>query len=281
MGKTSRTSFTNKQNSLGSTRSTRSKNYTQFALGSAIIMGSLAAFGIYIGMTKPEQDVQDVQGAQSMQQKQGYNQVVKKSVKLINEHEKWTFSELKEGGYDKNKYNIAIYGPSLSGKSTIFNTIMKINKGDTVYKSSEIPSYSIEDSNHVLWDFPGWGTPQHRFENYSSNRLLSKFKKIILTYTSVLGPDTINMYRECVRSNILVLLVRTKADETLQEMMERGIPKEQAIIDMRKNFEKECKELDLHPTTKTFCVAIQEYTQSKSKNNGEMDEAVFISEFCF
>lgn len=230
-----------------------SRNYVPIIVGS-VVAASAIALGIY-SMTKSKSKTGTATGTAA---------IPEPKIEL-----------------DTSKYNMAICGPWLSGKATLINAMLGVaekDPGSAPVELSKKPkydpiSYQIPDPENkqhgVIWYFPGWGAEHNTFKNYFNRNNLKNFNAVMLVYANGLDENTATLYRECVENKIPTMLVRTMADKAYDAKIRRMKP-EQAIAEMRGEFEKETNDMGLDKSSgvKAFYVSIHDYVDGK----GKMDE---------
>lgn len=267
----------------------RSRKYLELAIGALIVgsLGSLAAYGVYRAINRepepepvPEPRVFDpyVPPVLKLRATGQYIDPGEKSMLPREQLVKKARDGLK--GFDSTKRNIAVCGVARSGKSTLINSLRGIKEGskDAAFvgeqsgaESITISNYPVKGSNIVLWDIPGFdGTTP--FTDYFDRMKLYAFDELILVYTSGICTNVINLYKHCIKRKIPVILVSTIADKTFN-LKTRRMTVENAINEMRGDFDHEIDELGLVGTPNAYLVSMWDYMDG----GGKMDEQKFVN----
>ncbi|KAH9258612.1 hypothetical protein BASA81_003114 [Batrachochytrium salamandrivorans] len=182
-------------------------------------------------------------------------------------------------GFDPDKHNIAVCGPAGSGKSSLVNVLQGVRDGDPgaakvdeTECTADITSYPVSGSHLVVWDLPGCGTDRHPFEGYFDSKKLYAFDILLLVYKDRLGAHAANLYRECIRRQVSVAVVRTHADVVLQAKLRRGMTAEAAQEEMQSDFLGELRALGIDNCENAFYVSSWDMADHKCN----MDEHRFI-----
>ncbi|KAG0555862.1 hypothetical protein KC19_11G008900 [Ceratodon purpureus] len=133
--------------------------------------------------------------------------------------------------YEKGKCHIAVCGVSGSGKSSLINAFRGLNPRDegaarvgvteTTLEVTRYPDPRNEYpySDFVWYDIPGAGTAAVSDAQYFEKQGLLAFDKIILVYSDRFTNVDIDIIENCIRVGIRILIVRSKADQHIENMI--------------------------------------------------------------
>ncbi|KAG0588078.1 hypothetical protein KC19_2G214300 [Ceratodon purpureus] len=133
--------------------------------------------------------------------------------------------------YEKGKCHIAVCGVSGSGKSSLINAFRGLNRRDegaarvgvteTTLEVTRYPDPRNEYpySRFVWYDIPGAGTAAVSDTQYFEKQGLFVFDSIILVYSDRFTNVDVDIIEGCIRSDIPIFIVRSKADQHIDNMI--------------------------------------------------------------
>ena len=134
-------------------------------------------------------------------------------------------------GYDPEKLHFAFCGTSGSGKSTLINAFRGLKKGEkaaadvgVTETTSKVTRYpdprrEIPFSRFVWYDIPGAGTTRVPDWQYFNDQGLFVFDFIVMVYDVRFTKIDVGIIENCYRFNIPVFIVRSKADQHIDNML--------------------------------------------------------------
>jgi energy-coupling factor transporter ATP-binding protein EcfA2 len=135
--------------------------------------------------------------------------------------------------YNAEKLHFAVCGTSGSGKSSLINAFRGVanrNKNaaavgvtETTSKITRYPDARSElpYSRFVWYDIPGAGTTAVSDWQYFNDQGLFAFDFIVMVYDVRFTKIDVSIIENCYRFNILVFIVRSKADQHIDNMMKQ------------------------------------------------------------
>jgi GTP-binding protein EngB required for normal cell division len=133
--------------------------------------------------------------------------------------------------YDPEKLHFAVCGTSGSGKSSLINAFRGLGfKGagaaavGVTETTSEVTRYpdprsEVPYSRFVWYDIPGAGTTAVSDWQYFNDQGLFVFDFIVMVYDVRFTKIDVGIMENCYRFNIPVFIVRSKADQHIDNMM--------------------------------------------------------------
>ena len=133
--------------------------------------------------------------------------------------------------YNAEKLHFAVCGTSGSGKSSLINAFRGLTKRDrnaaavgVTETTSQITRYpdprpELPYSRFVWYDIPGAGTTTISDWQYFNDQGLFVFDFIIMVYDVRFTKIDVNIIENCYRYNIPVFIVRSKADQHIDNML--------------------------------------------------------------
>ena len=133
--------------------------------------------------------------------------------------------------YNPEKLHFAVCGSSGSGKSSLINALRGLSKKhkdaaavDVVETTSQISRYpdprnELPYSRFVWYDIPGAGTLNVSDWQYFNDQGLFVFDFIVMVYDVRFTKIDVGIMENCYRFNIPVFIVRSKADQHIDNMM--------------------------------------------------------------
>lgn len=133
--------------------------------------------------------------------------------------------------YNPEKLHFAVCGSSGSGKSSLINALRGLSKKhkdaaavDVVETTSQITRYpdprnELPYSRFVWYDIPGAGTLNVSDWQYFNDQGLFVFDFIVMVYDVRFTKIDVDIMENCYRFNIPVLVVRSKADQHINNMI--------------------------------------------------------------
>jgi GTP-binding protein EngB required for normal cell division len=133
--------------------------------------------------------------------------------------------------YNAEKLHFAVCGTSGSGKSTLINAFRGLKKCDknaaavgVTETTSQITRYpdprpQLPYSRFVWYDIPGAGTTTISDWQYFNDQGLFVFDFIVMVYDVRFTKIDVSIIENCYRFNIPVFIVRSKADQHIDNMM--------------------------------------------------------------
>jgi len=126
--------------------------------------------------------------------------------------------------YQHNKLHLAVAGAANTGKSSLINALRRLRDNDDMAAptgASETtvdigrypdPDLQLPRSRFIWYDMPGAGTQITNDWQYFKNQNLFVFDIVILVTETIVKADTI-LLQHCARLNIPTFIVRSKADQ--------------------------------------------------------------------
>ncbi|KAG0600101.1 hypothetical protein M758_11G007200 [Ceratodon purpureus] len=133
--------------------------------------------------------------------------------------------------YESEKLHIAVCGVSGSGKSSLINAFRGLSRGDEGAARVGVTETTLEVTRYpdprdvypykrfVWYDIPGAGTAAVSDAQYFEKQGLFAFDWIILVYSDRFTNVDIDIIENCIRLGIFILIVRSKADQHIDNMI--------------------------------------------------------------
>jgi len=130
--------------------------------------------------------------------------------------------------------NIAVGGQTGSGKSTLINIVLgkKASDGDrapmgTTETTRDPTPYRLcpehpAAASTTLWDLPGGGTTKWPVATYVQDLGLRFFGVVLLVTARTFTDVDLAVFKECLRCNIKVVVVRQKINAVVKDAASRG-----------------------------------------------------------
>lgn len=117
-------------------------------------------------------------------------------------------------GLKTEHYNVGFCGMSGKGKSSLINAILKeeVAVSGVTETTMVAAAYDMPGSLVTLWDLPGAGTEKFPAATYVDQFGLRAFDAIVLVTDRSFFEFDVALYGILVKSNVPVLLLRTKID---------------------------------------------------------------------
>lgn len=186
--------------------------------------------------------------------------------------------------YSEDKLHFAVCGTSGSGKSSLINAFRGlVNREEgaaavgVTETTSEVTRYpdprgQLPYSRFVWYDIPGAGTTNVPDWQYFNDQGLFVFDFIVLVYDTRFTSIDVGIIENCFRFNKTVFIVRSKADQHINNMMqEEGIEAPGGDDDYKRTQTEY-----VEATTSNFASHMQ--TMSENSKADERDRKIILSQ---